>query len=415
MPRMPPRAALAILAIAACGDGVEIADAGMGSDGALRGIVSVRVEGRDEARDPVYFQTASGSIVLVTRTNGAGEANALMPAGGFVSVVDENTATVYTWTGVQPGDELALDLSFEQFGQEFPNVSVRIDPLEGANSYYVHSRCETSRNLPDAIDASVAPFFQPCGSTTDLLLVAWGNLGPLGYRYRQNANLLSGATIDLRGEYLPFTATVELLGPTDRSILVRQQPTNLTYTSGREALLDTGREVLSMPTPLVVGTTVYSVASTYNEFTFPKEDDHRSDIATIAWGPASAATTLDLTSPAVAEITSEPELDRLTNTVRWTQAEGARGDAVWANLRAGSYRWIVIGPHTGETALPLPVLPREDLRPNETVFFEDFAVITTEGGYDRVRPYLLGHWIPSEFSRWPMKEASGRVSYRSWF
>jgi hypothetical protein len=415
MPAM--RGAFGVLAIiAGCGDGVGVPDAAMGSDDSVRGLVRVHVEGPSQGFEQVFFQNADSSIALVTRTNEVGDASALMAPGGFVTVVDE--AVMYTWAGVQPGDELTLDLTFEEFNDVFPSATVRIDPLDGATDYFLFSRCESFRDVRAAIDEPFAPFFQPCTLTTDLMLFAWDlQIGrPLGYRYLSNASLLSAATIDLRGEYLPIDTNVDVIGPNNRTISIRQKLSNLAYTADTSAQINDTHVVVPTEMPVIPGTTVQTIARTFS-FSFPKEDDaFSSERASIAWGPGSAMTTMDLTTPALRDITSTPELDLSSYTLRWTESEGVGGDVVWVAMGIGAFNWKVIGARTDETFLRLPVLPQDDLRPSPDSFFiSNFALVATEGGYDRLRPYLLGHWNPSDGVWWPMKEPSGRVNYRSLF
>lgn len=405
-----------VLGLAACGDGITLPDATMGSDGPARGLVTVHVDGPTGAFDRVFFQNADSTIALATRTNALGDASALMAPGGFVSVIDEDTAipVIYTWTGVQPGDDLTLDLGGDRLKDVFPNTSVRIDPNEMANNYYLFSRCEQFVDVRLAIESPFAPFFGPCTTTSDLLLLAWGNLGPLGYRYRANVNLVTAAPIDLRGPYLPIDTKVDVIGPSDRSISLRQKIANITYEGNASLSITDTHRVVSTNVPAIAGTTMQTTAQMF-DFTIPKEDrpGFTSTLSTTVWGPASAMTTLDLTTPALRDLTTVPAFDLESYTLHWTEtAEGSGGDVVWASLGFAEYQWVVIGARGDETALRLPVLPHDTLRPTrETLFLMNFALVSAAGGYDRLRPYLLGHWSPGDW--FPMKDPSGYVIYRS--
>jgi len=400
--------------VAACGDGASVPDAMLGSDGIERGRVTVHVEGPSKGFEDVYFQNADSSIALATKTNASGDASALMVPGGFVSVLDESI--IYTWTDVQPGDELTLDLSFEEFGEVTPTSAVRIDPMDDAVSYYLFSRCESFRDVSAAIEAAIVPFFTPCAATSDLLVVAWDNSGAAGYRFAANANLASGGTIDMRGPYQPIGASVDVIGPSDRFISVRQKLANVKFTADTSTQVPDTHVVVPTQMPVIPGVRVQTVARTFSS-SFPEEDGGTvtTESGTIVWGPASAMTTVDLTTPVLRGITSELELDPTSSSLHWTELDdGARGDVVWAAFGIGSFQWKVIGRRTDETRLRLPVLPRDDVRlRSETFFVSNFALVAAEGGYDRLRPYLLGHWNPSDGMWWPMTEPSGRASYRS--
>jgi hypothetical protein len=414
MPAM--RRLLTVVALAACGDGVMLPDASIQIDGQERGRVTVRVIGPSSGFETVYFQNADSTIALATRTNEAGEAAALMAAGGFVTVVDNNG--VYTWTGVVPGDELELDLSFATFDGDFPNVSVRIEPMESAEQYYLFSRCESFREVSAAIETSIMPFFDPCSTTTDLVLVAMFNSQGIGYRTAQNVALNGGGTVDMRGPYEPFVTSVEVIGPADEFITVRQKLANNLFTADTSALVGANSRVV-VPTRMAVvpgltlQTTVYAFGGA-----LPKKDGENvvsTSLGSYVWGPSTSSTQVDLTTAAPRNLTSRPTFDLTSYTLDWSESGGGdAGDAVWVRMGFGSFTWTVIGKHTDETLLRLPVLPHPDLRPvQETFFLGGFAVLAMAGGYDRLRSYLLGHWSPSDGVYWPMHEAAGRVNFRS--
>ena len=406
-----------LLALVACGDGGTLPDATTGSDAAARGRVTVRVHKQfDSAHDRVIFQNADSTIVLVTQLNDAGEASALMAAGGFVSVFDGTLPNaLYTWTGVRPGDELDLDLRFEQVGDQVPQASLRIAPLAGALDYFVFSRCESFTEVSPALDGPFAPFGQPCTTSTDLLLLARDSTAqPIGYRYTSQATVGAPGTIDMRGPYAPFRATAEVIGPPNTTVSILSKLAGVFYTIGTSALITDARVTVPLAMPDVADATMQTTARSLN--LTPEEDALQpSEQTAVVWGPASATTTLDLASPRLRSLASRPALDLESYTIQWTEApDGDPGDVVWVSIGLSGAQWIVIGARTDETFLRLPVVPYPGLRPDpETTFVGNFALVSTTGGYDRVRSYLLGHWNPSNGSWWPMVEPSGHVSFRS--
>jgi hypothetical protein len=237
--------------------------------------------------------------------------------------------------------------------------------------------------------------------------------GRLGYRYRADADLTNGRNdpIDLRGNYLPFDSQIDVIGPADTFVSVTQQLAHIAFSSTNSGTIESTHLVLPTQIPVVQNTTVQSSARTFPN-TFPKEDGPSisTSRSEIAWGPASKSTTLDLTTP-LRDFTM-PEFDATISSLRWTETAGSPGDMIWARVSDGGGEWVVIAPRTDEAILRLPVLPQVDpLRP-QAFLVNNFAIVATEGGYDRLRPYLLGHWTPTD-GNFPMKEASGRVSFRS--
>lgn len=404
----------ALLIVAACGDGATLPDAGLGSDGPPRGLVKVHVDGPIGESLRVWFQSASSSTVLATKTDAAGNASAWMEADGFVSIYGAPPSfnILYTWTGVQPGDELTLDLSTEGFGDAVPLADVRIDPMEGASSYYISSYCEASVEVSLAIDEPFAPFFKPCTSTSDLLVVAGTAFGiPLGYRFRANANISSGGTIDLRGPYSPFDATVEVTGPANDFVDVNSKLAGVEYEVATSAQLAGTHVAVPVQMPVLPDETAQTIVRTLD---FESEDGQQRTVERtgVVWGPATRSTAVDVSMPI--RKTSLPGIDLDTYSLVWSEeSEGAPGDVVWAHLSLGGFQWVVIGARTDATALRLPRLPNDLRLERDSVLFGSLSLIVAEGGYERLRPYLLGHWSPSAGSWWPMKEASGRVSYRT--
>ncbi len=407
------RAALFVLALAACGDGTTLPDADPRSDADARGLVTVRIEKATATTGVrVFFQNADSTLVLATRFNDANEASALMAPGGFVTVYEEPFAEIslYTWTNVQPGDVLTLDLRQPELGDAQPNLSLIIEAFDNALDYFAFDRCESFVEVSAALESPFAPFFQSCTPTSDVLLVARDqNAEPAGYRYAKNANLQSPGTLDMRGPYTPFDATVDVEGPTGAIVNVTGALADVFYTTGTSTQITGTHATLPISMPVIAGEVAQLSARMIDD-----TNDPRTVVSAIVWGPGTTSTTLDLSAP-IRTLTTRPELDLSSYELRWTENDdGERGDLVWAQVGFSNLQWIVIGERRDETTLRLPVLPYEALRPrDETVYVDTFALIDTDVPYDRLHTYLLGRWSPSNGSLWPMVDPTGRVSFRS--
>src|SRR5262245_33530039 len=99
-----------LAALIGCGDGRTLgSDAGEEVDASTRGIVRVKVSGFVEKGGlTVYFQEHDSTLSLATRTDASGEATGRLGPDGFVTLIAgfEPTLTMWTYAGVQPGDEL---------------------------------------------------------------------------------------------------------------------------------------------------------------------------------------------------------------------------------------------------------------------------------------------------------------------
>ena len=142
-----------------------------------------------------------------------------------------------------------------------------------------------------------------------------------------------------------------------------------------------------------------------------------ADQHVIEWGPSSQTNVVDL-GASLRSILERPRLDLERQAIVWAEATtGAVTDAVLATFQwspegsAQNFQWTVVGPRTEEPILRLPHLPRVELVPRGTLIDPYvFATISSDGGYQRIRPRILGAWSPGRV--WPIDAASGRIRYR---
>lgn len=410
------RAAVLVL-LAACGDGLALPDAAVVPPDSDFGLVRVQYKGGIPGGNVVMFQNADGSTVLVTRTDADGEANAYMRAGGSTTIIgtNGNTHLMYTWTGVQPGDELVLDrrrFSDVPFDKAYL-VTMPIAP--GADTYQLLTACGGFFVPPSDFDPNVVVDLRRCTERTDMLVLT----NPPAYLHAAEVPLDGSGIINLSGGYQAFAPSAINVsgGPTTSTfafvtqfLIAQGQALYASSTHGIAVPSGFGQVVHDMPLPAA------STLLTNVEFSGPNSV---GSLVTTTWGPAKGATPIDVSTTQLRAFTSRPVYDPNQQRVTWTEAPvGALGDAVLLQVgwfRPGvdeNFQWQVLARRGPEPMVQLPQLPGRDFIPHAGDTILPPALLVTiglEGGFDRLRTRLLGSWVPGDI--WPIDTAAGSVVY----
>lgn len=406
------RSVLALLPLLAfgCGDDGEVGklpDAFFESDAPVTpdtppAVVKLTVieRGAPVANVPVYFQNADSSLVLMAPTDGSGVASATMNAGGFVTAINPfqlgragvSSNAVYTFAGVEPGDELRLD-----DGESTPTsvtVNLMIPTAANASGYQLYSSCA---RFPQNVPATGGPMTLDACGTGDLLVDALDASGnTTATLLATNVTIADQATIDLTGEaFVPaadrsFRYTGFEPGPTEVFTtpyaasargLLHEAFANIGFEGGM------GGRPLKVPAANALLATV--VQSRFSEVQFGQH-------TVIDWSPSAATEwVLDGTNlllPVISDLTS---FDIATSTMAWAEAAGGQApDASIVRIdfgRGGAtfWDWHAVAPHAG-TSLKLPTLPGDAAVWNpiadDAVFPDTLMTVKVPGGYDAVRP-----------------------------
>ena len=407
------RGLVALVVLSACGDGVPGPDA-TGTPDANVGLVRVRFPGHVET--DVFFQNVDSSLVLATHTDRDGEANAYMAPGGYVTVVsrDAFTTTIFTWAGVEGGDE--LELLRDAPGVDPATVFLSIPPDDPSTFFYqLVSSCGVSAINGAEIDVLPVELVNCPSTTVGMLVQTFG--GVSRFLFREAVSIQQGAVISLEGPYLDLaTLTVHAVNV----------PPQLPRLTARAALVGSGSE-------LYVGDDLSEIAATGGTATtaismplpstgvlaWQLRGTHASQLgatSATAWGPVTHAVTLDFGAP-LRHYTSTPHYVPAQHAIRWTEdpvgrvADGVIVSLPWQHVGTGEgLTWRVLAPRSDDPVVRLPVLPLADLRPGEGDLVFDPTVLSSfavDGGYASVRPYLLGQF--DQVQTWPLRGASGQV------
>ncbi len=372
-----------------------------------RGIVRVKVTGFvEKAGLRVYFQESDSSLSLATRTDANGEATGRLARDGFVTLIAgfDPTLTMWTYAGVQPGDEL------EFHEPDVDNVETPADSISvfasdaGAPPFTLRSSCGGQQVIFDPLP--LAMVVSMCSPRMDFLL----ELGQV-YRYAKDVDPTT-RRVDFPGPFVPYgTSTVRVarvpasIGTVEQSLLGQGFP--LVSTTGTAQVLGGElRATLGLPLPPA------ATLLTQIDLAADLREQHVVD-----WRPAVADIDLAFDEIVVAPSTESPRYDASTTSIVWSEGAGTPGDLVRATLHwldgmhSRTRSWVIIGPRGSEPVLRVPRLPAVDLIPtvDGPQTLESFVV-----GEQRewLRQHMHGRWL-AVGRAWPTNGPSGRVVWRS--
>ncbi len=370
---------LALVLLAACGGGDDAVNPD--APPVQPGSVSIRVTlgGVPQSNVEVMFQEADSTVKSVTTTGVDGAATGdIAAAGGFVTVIEPREGrtardTLSTFTGVQPGDELHLDLiSAEPEGDAVTfMLQVEPDADAAAVSLEVRTSCGAAQGFGIEMPEPVTLF--GCGEDADLLVVSGDDAGTLLHTQFTRAQRLDQPVV-LENAYQ------DLLAPT---VTYQDLPPGVTfvgvyraYATVRGRLFDasngafvdqtTATTTVAMPDiPAVAGDVILTSSAVFP----PRAAIGQQTI--LEWSAATLDRdyTLDVGNARIVEMTSRPTYDPAARIARWTESGGGQAPN-YSRASVSIYRddipegrawsWRIAGAHVllpESSELAFPVLP----------------------------------------------------------
>jgi hypothetical protein len=418
------RLVVAVLVLAACGDGVSAPDAVPPPD-STAGLVRVRYGGALLDQHPVFFQNADGSIVLATRTGVDGTANAYMGPGGYVTLVeiDGNSQKLYTWSQVQPGDELVIDHRRVQGVEPATTLTISIPIVPGAGFYDLETSCG-SENVSSAAGTSLVINLGDCGVRADMFVIAFG--AGFNYLYAEDVPTTNGGTVTLPPPYSVMERS---------TVAVTNAPAATSSMTVTQRLIGEGHS-LFQPSPGGIGYTTVPImdgtGTTNFDMPLPPAATVMTEVApddglglghpyVARWERARPTTAVDFAAAALRRYASRPRYDAPTHSIVWTEEPaGSVATAVIASFGwfrpeiGGNYQWSIIAPRGADPAIHLPVLPDPQYLPRtHDTINEPYELTSIAVDYAQIRSQLLGNWsIPGAHVAWPAEGPSGEVVYQ---
>lgn len=402
------------LALAAfgCGDNLHpvvdappgIPDADASTTTAVR--LTLTVRGVPTAGARVVFQDASSGLILDTATAADGTASAVVPAGGYVTLVEPRPLPLggplaindrlATFAAVEPGDDLRVDLSPPPPAL---SVTMSVPPDAPAISFDVTGSC--GGGTIASAGGVVVPselVLGSCGGTADFVVLGRDDLGtPVRAMFRPGIAVSAGAQIALPGPWSDLVTSTTSVGGVPAWVSGMYVEHGLASSRGLVfttlATVDPLAASATFAVPAAPG-----LASTLRAALFPAPGGLSQQQVVVWGGPAVDPQIPDLGALALAPYTTAPVFDGPTRTVSWTEGTGATGDVVRVEIHgyrdgapAHTWDWQLVAPHDGSTRVTYPRLPVVDVdftpAAGDSSGVHELETLRVPGGYATVRAH----------------------------
>lgn len=305
-----------------------------------------------------YFLAADNTLVATVQTDTAGHAAANLTAGGSVTVVHAGAIDPATphelesWLDVQPGDELADDLTAVRDDVN-RQLSVSAYPGGSAAQYVVMAPCNSGTGYIAA--GSAAQLSIDCGVGVEAVdLIAFAVDASSSYiaaQYMSGVPLAGTSTIDLAGTWQPT------------------QSVPIQYANIGSA----GQLTVTISTPLAAGllddddiALTAAGGSAAGAFTWPAQLASGTRVVTTnlteqsiaSWAPIGSSVTLDFGGQIAQSIDAYPALDATATSFSWTlSGSGVTPALNIATLAAPAATWTIVS-FGAATQIALPQIPK---------------------------------------------------------
>lgn len=330
----------------------------------------------------VVFQDPSSAVIATGKTDLTGRAWAEMPAGGFVTAVENTGMTtdeLTTFATVVAGDALRLDHTPPATGTDL-TVAFNLLQLDaGVNDgYIIHTSCGSG--AADAAGAGLVELTQ-CGTSADIVVLSTLDGLPTGRGFHRSHLALptAGEAVNLTGAFVPFT---------DVQLTYQNVPVEVQSIVGQEVLSATGRAYVasdsavpaggSATIPLAIPSTdTPLVTKVLTETTLYPTAGEFGQQQLFAWSAPATSVATDLGATMLPAFASAPIFDTGASAVTWTERSGgAEPHVVHTEIsvhrddipEGHAWTWRLAGARGTATALAFPTLPKVmgfDFTPSE--------------------------------------------------
>lgn len=342
----------------------------------------------------VIFQDAASTVIQTALTDNAGRAWAELPAGGFVTAINhiEGNNELTTFSAVQPGDALRLDLT------PIVNGTVHVFTLtvpteNGSDGYQVRTSCGMA-----GLDATGTGeiTLEGCAGVADIAVVPTVDGLPVA------------RALFVPAQNLPASGPLTLTGTYDtmamHSISYSAVPGHVQSLAAYRAITPQRRgfeaAAADAPTGGALTLQLELPATQADQLTVTNQYPTAGEVgqqSIYEWGAASTAYALNLSATMLPAFASAPAFDATTRTLAWTERpSAAEPDAVRARLSiyrddipsGTGWKWRIAAPRSA-TSIAFPTLPvgMFDFNPQagDTIVVDDLATLRVTGGYAAVR------------------------------
>ena len=386
-----------------------VADAGPDAIGTETGdappgavVITVAVAGTPLPGVATYFQNADSALVAAVLTDVNGTAFAKVASGGFVTIVAPPSGTaaraLSTFAGVQPGDQLTIDLAPADARQAV-DVGVTVPTFAGAAAYQLRTTCGEV-DLGASGMTSDAQLIG-CAGTADVVVVATDdNAVPLASVYAPAIAIADHKSLVFAGTYQPVATTTLTYSqvPTTVTFLgidrILATPRGRMLDSPTNAMPSSGNATASVAMPSATGAIAVTVTDA-----FPQSDEFSEQLV-YDWGADASSYTVALGAVMLPSYASAASFDPSTHALSWQEhAGGGMPDLARTRVRVTrdlppapvAWTWQVIAPRQAAPSVQFPTLPADgfdfNVGSSDTVAVEELTNAQLPGGYDAFRAH----------------------------
>jgi hypothetical protein len=360
--------------------------------------IAVTVGGVPAAGVAVYFQNADSALVLAVSTDQRGTANAVLPAGGFVTAIEPPDGTgitrLATFADVAPSDALRLELAPAQPAAS-TTFSLTVPTMAGAAGYQIATSCGTA-GLGATGTGTIA--LAGCGGSADIIVTAVDDGGAI-------LGSISATSVTIDGQPRMLSGTYAALSPA--TFAYSDVPSTVTDVRTYQALATSRGRVFDASTDGAVAgggvTNALAMPMAPGMFALTVSDggptaSEHGEQEIYDWGAWTASYTLDVQAAMLPAFDSAPAYDPATHRVTWTErAAPTAPDVVRAQIEVDrdtipqdtTWTWAIVAPRGSGPGVTYPQFPPGafDYNPGagDIVSVHDLTTLRVPGGYDAIR------------------------------
>lgn len=370
-----------LLLLAACGGGTHhTTDAGpldaasdslpTSSDAASTSVrVRVTSQGQPVANVATVFLSSDGSKVAELATDASGTAAALLDAGGSVTVIVHTGAGVddlRTFTGVQPGDALELDLA-PAGPQTGAPITMSAPTDASAYDYSLYASCG---DRTGSLDGSFSFVPQGCGTTADFVVSANNDTEqPMKFIVARGVSLagtpaISGAYAAPRDPALGYSNVPSVLESVAAHVALLGSGDGRMFAADQAAPVNGGSLTIDMTMPDATGLGMMMQVSS-QLYPIATESGQQGIHEIVA---ADQPYNVDVANTMLPRYVAAPAYDVSTRSIAWGEAPASAAASI-VRARIHAYRddipfgrtwsWEIVAAKNG-TNVTFPTLPDVD-------------------------------------------------------
>ena len=390
---------------------------------------------------PVAFLDSDFGVDAEITTNADGVATAKVHPGGSVTILmphsqpqeDEDSPELYTWIGVQDGDQLVINANTSVATAQTLSAVLSVPDAGPSDFYFTNGTCTDSA---ESSTTMLSVSFDSGCTPADVIVIAGDAENNFQSAFFTTATgLTDGGTVTLDGVFQPLATT---------TVSLSNVPTTATNITGQVDQLDGPIDLYSLSPQIAFtlgddGTSATGTANlidttdleVMSAISIPQTDS-AGDMGSLLivdrfnnGDDDGDAIQIDLATESLPTFATPPGYDVDGEKISWLESTG--GSAATPNATSiklqidqgpSFYRWQLVSPHT-TSSVAIPHLPQSlggyNLTGQFGVEIVDVDIANYSTGYDIIRanrfaPLQTNDYVPAVGDRALIRSSGGILS-----